>query len=246
MWSAISAASRFGISLVPPMNRVVCAPPSDSANSSDVTPQVWMVNSRCRKDTSAVGTARIPTVQISSRLRATGESPCASYQAPAVMASHSSARGACQGASTGTSAASTSSRRSTQFEFLQLRLRTGRETRSPATHQSRPGRRRSRPRRTAGRSRPRVLRPAGTSVGACRRSTGRRVRPARPGSTSSVRMRPPTRSSASRTSGVSPASSTFRAAIMPGEPGTDDDDVRFHGVVDVPWWPPSHAAATAG
>ena len=77
MWSAISAASRRGISLVPPTKRVVWAPPSDSANSSDVTPQVWMVNSRCRKDTSTVGTARIPTVQISSSVRATGESPCA-------------------------------------------------------------------------------------------------------------------------------------------------------------------------
>ena len=40
------------------------------------------MNSRCRKDTSTVGTARIPTVQISSRVRATGDSPCASYQAP--------------------------------------------------------------------------------------------------------------------------------------------------------------------
>ena len=118
MWSSISAASRFGISLVPPMNRVVCAPPSDSANSSDVTPQVWMVNSRCRKDTSAVGTARIPTVQISNRLRATGESPCASYQAPAVTASHSRARGADQGASTGTSAANYVESAQHQLEFL--------------------------------------------------------------------------------------------------------------------------------
>ena len=89
MWSAISAASRRGISLVPPTKRVVWAPPSDSANSSDVTPQVWMVNSRCRKDTSTVGTARIPTVQISSRVRATGDSAWPSYQAPAVMTSHS-------------------------------------------------------------------------------------------------------------------------------------------------------------
>ena len=40
MWSAIRAASRRGISLVPPMNRVDCAPPSDSAKSSAVTPQV--------------------------------------------------------------------------------------------------------------------------------------------------------------------------------------------------------------
>jgi hypothetical protein len=116
--SPTSAASRFGISLVPPMNRVVCAPPSDSANSSDVTPQVWMVNSRCRKDTSAVGTARIPTVQISSSVRATGESPCASYQAPAVTASHSRARGACQGASTGTSAANKSRWRSTNSSYF--------------------------------------------------------------------------------------------------------------------------------
>ena len=46
-----------------------------------------------------MGTARIPTVQISSRVRATGESPWPSYQAPAVMASHSAARGASQGAS---------------------------------------------------------------------------------------------------------------------------------------------------
>ena len=40
MWSAMSAANRFGISLVPPTNRVVWAPPSDSAKISDVTPQV--------------------------------------------------------------------------------------------------------------------------------------------------------------------------------------------------------------
>ena len=105
---------------MPPTNRVVCAPPSDSANSSEVTPQVWIVNSRCRNDTSTVGTARIPTVQISSSVRATGDRPCASYQAPAVMASHSAACGAGHGASGGTSAASSSSRRSTRSQVGQL------------------------------------------------------------------------------------------------------------------------------
>ena len=32
-----------------------------------------------------MGTARIPTVQISNRVRATGDSPWASYQVPAVI-----------------------------------------------------------------------------------------------------------------------------------------------------------------
>ena len=44
-----------------------------------------------------MGTARIPTVQISRSVRATGDRPCASYQAPAVIASHSAARGAIHG-----------------------------------------------------------------------------------------------------------------------------------------------------
>src|SRR6476661_4480011 len=84
-----------------------------------------MVKSRCRNDTSAVGTARMPTVQISSRLRATTERPWASYQAPAVIPSHSVARGACHGASTGTSAASTSSLRRTSSSSLQFRREPG-------------------------------------------------------------------------------------------------------------------------
>ena len=40
MCSASRAASRSGTWLVPPTNRVVCAPPSDSANSCAPTPQV--------------------------------------------------------------------------------------------------------------------------------------------------------------------------------------------------------------
>ncbi len=94
---------------MPPTNRVVCAPPSDSANSSAPTPQDARLCSRSRKDTSTIGTARMPTVQISSRVRATGARPWASSQAPAVIASHSAARGAVHGASSGTSAASSSS-----------------------------------------------------------------------------------------------------------------------------------------
>ncbi len=110
MCSASPAASRCGTWLVPPTNRVVCAPPSDSANSSAPTPQVCRLYSRSRKDTSTIGTARMPTVQISSSVRATGSSPCSASQAPAVMASHSAACGAVHGASSGTSAASSSSR----------------------------------------------------------------------------------------------------------------------------------------
>ena len=81
MCSASSAASRCGSWLVPPTNRVVCAPPSDSANSSAPTPQLATLYSRSRKDTSTIGTARIPTVQISSSVWATGARPWAANHA---------------------------------------------------------------------------------------------------------------------------------------------------------------------
>ena len=164
------------------------------------------------------------------------ESPCASYQAPAVIASHSAARGASHGASTGTSAASSSSLRSTARSSARRRI--GRENRSRATLLSRPARRTCRPRRTAGRSRPRVRRPARTSARGCRRSTGRRARPEPRVSTSCVRIRPPTRSSASNTSGCRPASSTLRAAIIPDSPAPTTM-TSASDLLGVPWWTPS-------
>ena len=176
-----------------------------------------MVKSRCRKDTSAVGTARIPTVQISSRVRATGEAPARRtrrLRSPRPTRE----RAAPARALRPERLLPTRPDGAAPIRVPSTPLRTGRETRSPATHPSRPGRRTSHLRRTAGRSGRRVRRPAGTSADVCHRSTGRRVRPARPVSTSWVRMRPPTRSSASRISGVSPASSTFRAAIIPESP----------------------------
>ena len=66
------AASRCGICEVPPTKRLVWAPPSDSASSSAVTPQTATFCSRHSSDTSTVGIAKMPTVQISSRVRATG------------------------------------------------------------------------------------------------------------------------------------------------------------------------------
>ena len=69
------AASRCGISEVPPTKRLVWAPPSDSASNSADTPQTATFSSRQSSDTSTVGMARMPTVQISSSVRATGPAP---------------------------------------------------------------------------------------------------------------------------------------------------------------------------
>ena len=212
-----SAANRFGISLVPPTNRVVWAPPSDSANSSDghaaglnreQQMQERHLGGRHREDADradlqqgaghrakplrVVPGARGDRVPLGGPRRLPGRVD-RERRPPTRRGGAAPAR------------------------VPSAPRRSGRETRSPATPRSRPARRTSRPRRTADRSRRRVRPPAGTSADVCRRSTGRRARPERPG-TSSVRIRPPTRSSASRISGVSPASCTFRAAIIPERP----------------------------
>jgi hypothetical protein len=100
--SPSAAASRSGICEVPPTKRLVCARPSDSASRSAVTPQTATLCSRHSSDTSTVGTARMPTVQISSNVRATRDRPWPSYHWPAVNRSQASASGASQGASAGT------------------------------------------------------------------------------------------------------------------------------------------------
>ncbi len=72
-----------------------------------------------------MGTARMPTVQISNSVRATGDSPCASYQAPAVTASHSISPRCRPGRFDGNLGGQHVEPAQHQLEFLQFRGESG-------------------------------------------------------------------------------------------------------------------------
>ena len=181
MWSATRAASRFGISLVPPTNRVVWAPPSDSANK--LRRHAAGLNGEQQMQEGHLGGGHREDPDGADLQQGARDNRKPLRVIPGACGDRVPLGGARRqpgrfDRNVGRQHVETAQH---QLQFLQLRCEPGVKLVLAATRQSRPGRRTSRPRRTAGRSRRRVRPPVGTFVRGCRRSTAHRVRSVRPG-----------------------------------------------------------------